>query len=72
MADDEVTELGQNQRGELWVRGHNVMKGYWRNTKATEETKTKDGWLKSGDIAYYDENSKFFVVDRKKVRCIVA
>lgn len=67
MADDGVTELGRNQRGELWVRGPNVMKGYWRNPQATGETKTEDGWLKTGDIAYVDEGGKFYVVDRKKV-----
>lgn len=67
MADDAVTELGRNQRGELWVRGPNVMKGYWRNPQATRETKTEDGWLKTGDIAYVDDEGKFYVVDRKKV-----
>ncbi|KAL1969436.1 hypothetical protein VTN77DRAFT_8874 [Rasamsonia byssochlamydoides] len=66
MADDGVTELGRNQRGELWVRGPNVMKGYWRNPQATRETKTEDGWLKTGDIAYVDDEGKFYVVDRKK------
>jgi 4-coumarate--CoA ligase len=68
IADDGVTELGLNQRGELWIRGPNVMKGYWRNPKATKDTLTSDGWLKSGDIAYVDDNGQFFVVDRKKVR----
>lgn len=68
MADDGVTELGRNQRGELWVRGPNIMKGYWRNPQATKETKTEDGWLKTGDIAYVDDQGKFYVVDRKKVR----
>ncbi|KAF7625436.1 putative 4-coumarate-CoA ligase [Aspergillus flavus] len=66
MADDGVTELGRNQRGELWVRGPNIMKGYWRNPQATKETKTEDGWLKTGDIAYVDDQGKFYVVDRKK------
>ncbi|GLA34263.1 hypothetical protein AnigIFM63309_005686 [Aspergillus niger] len=66
MADDGVTELGRNQRGELWVRGQNVMKGYWRNPQATRETKTADGWLKTGDIAYVDDSNKFHIVDRKK------
>ena len=68
IGDDGTTELGRNQRGELWVRGQNVMKGYWRNPQATQETKTPDGWLKTGDIAYVDDNGKFHVVDRKKVR----
>lgn len=69
MADDGVTEiLERNQRGELWVRAQNVMKGYWHNPKATKETKTEDGWLRTGDIAYVDDKGKFHVVDRMKVR----
>lgn len=67
MAEDGVTELDQNQRGELWVRGQNIMKGYWRNPEATKETKTEDGWLKTGDIAFVDSEGRFHVVDRKKV-----
>ncbi|PYH98589.1 acetyl-CoA synthetase-like protein [Aspergillus ellipticus CBS 707.79] len=66
MADDGVVELGRNQRGELWVRGQNIMKGYWKNPQATKETKTEDGWLKTGDIAFVDDDGKFHVVDRKK------
>jgi len=62
----EITERGPQARGELWCRGPNVMKGYWRNPKATAETLTPDGWLKTGDIAYVDEHGKFFIVDRKK------
>ncbi|KAJ5578290.1 uncharacterized protein N7459_007254 [Penicillium hispanicum] len=67
MAEDGVTELlDRNQRGELWVRAPNIMKGYWRNREATRETKTEDGWLKTGDIAYVDNQGKFHVVDRMK------
>lgn len=61
----EVKE--RNVRGELWVRGPNVMTGYWRNEKATKETKTDDGWLRTGDIAFVDDLGKFHVVDRIKV-----
>jgi 4-coumarate--CoA ligase len=68
IAEDEVTKLGRNQRGEIWVRGPNIMKGYWRNTKATKDTLTQDGWLKSGDIGYVDDQGKWYIVDRKKVR----
>lgn len=68
MADDGTEIVKSNQRGELWVRGPNIMKGYWRNPKATRETKTDDGWLKSGDIAYVDEQGTINVVDRMKVR----
>lgn len=61
----EVTE--RNCRGELWVRAPNVMKGYWRNEKATREIKTADGWLLTGDIAFVDDDGKIHVVDRMKV-----
>lgn len=62
----EVTGRGPTARGELWVRGHNVMKGYWKNEKATQEIMAPDGWLKTGDIAYVDKDGKFFIVDRIK------
>ena len=66
--DDGVNEVPQGSRGEFWCRCPNVMKGYWRNAKATAKTKTHDGWLKTGDVAYVDEQGNFFIVDRKKVR----
>ncbi|KIW99489.1 uncharacterized protein Z518_11228 [Rhinocladiella mackenziei CBS 650.93] len=62
----EITTRGSSSVGELWCRGPNVMKGYWRNPKATAETLTPDGWLKTGDIAYVDSDGMFFIVDRKK------
>jgi 4-coumarate--CoA ligase len=42
------------------------MRGYWGNEKATRETLLPDGWLKTGDVAYVDDNGKWFIVDRKK------
>lgn len=42
------------------------MKGYLKNKKATDETIDKDGWLHTGDIAYYDQEKAFYVVDRLK------
>ncbi|KAK5189209.1 hypothetical protein LTR92_010841 [Exophiala xenobiotica] len=62
----EITGRGPENVGELWCRGPNVMKGYWGNPKATAETLTPDGWLKTGDIAYVDAEGMFFIVDRKK------
>ena len=69
MAEDgstEITARGPDARGELWVRAPNIMKGYWNKPEATKETLTPDGWLKTGDIAYVDEEGKFYIVDRKK------
>lgn len=63
----EVTQRGPEHRGELWCRGPNIMKGYWKNPEATKRTFSPDGqWLRSGDIAYVDEEGCFFIVDRMK------
>ncbi|KAI4650852.1 hypothetical protein J4E93_003209 [Alternaria ventricosa] len=64
--DDGKVEARQGERGEIWVRGPNIMKGYWNKPDATKETLTEDGWLKTGDVAYVDEQNYFFIVDRKK------
>jgi 4-coumarate--CoA ligase len=66
MSADGTRELGPNERGELWVRAPNIMKGYWRNPAATASTLTPDGWLKTGDVCYVDVNNHFTVVDRSK------
>ncbi|GJP31206.1 hypothetical protein CLOM_g9891 [Closterium sp. NIES-68] len=55
-----------NKRGELWVRGPQVMTGYLNNPEATAATITPDGWLRTGDVAYVDERGEIFVVDRVK------
>merc|ERR1719219_1575279 len=57
--------LGPHQDGELCVAGPQVMKGYYRNENATEKT-IIDGWLYTGDIARFDDDGQFFIVDRLK------
>lgn len=64
--DTKMLGVGPNVVGELWTRGPHVMKGYHNNEKATRETITPDGWLKTGDIGYYDENHEFYITDRLK------
>ncbi|MCA9965142.1 MAG: AMP-binding protein [Anaerolineales bacterium] len=58
--------LGPNERGELWLRGPQVMKGYLNNPEATAHTVDADGWLHTGDIAYADDDGYFYIVDRLK------
>lgn len=67
VVDDEGKEVRGGERGELWVKGPNVMKGYWGKPEATAETKTGEGWLKTGDIAERTEKGYWRIVDRKKV-----
>ena len=67
IVDDDGNELKEGERGELWVRGPNVMKGYWNKPEATADTKTADGWLKTGDIAIRHSDGYWSIVDRKKV-----
>jgi long-chain acyl-CoA synthetase len=52
--------------GEIAIRGHNVMKGYWRNPDATSAAIDADGWFRSGDLARVDDDGCYFIVDRKK------
>lgn len=64
--DSEFRGLGPNESGELLVRGPQVMLGYHNNEKATKETITPDGWLRTGDIAYYNDKKEFYITDRLK------
>lgn len=57
--------LGPNQPGELLIKGPQVMKGYHNNPEETAKTFV-DGWLRTGDMVYYDDNQVFFVTDRLK------
>ncbi|MFR9805958.1 AMP-binding protein [Pseudonocardia sp. RS010] len=59
-------EVGAGERGELWVRGPNVMSGYLNNPEATSATLDADGFLHTGDVATVDENGFFRIVDRVK------
>lgn len=57
LIDDEGNEVPLGERGELWMRCTSVMKGYWRNPKATNESIDSEGWFKTGDVAIIDKDS---------------
>jgi long-chain acyl-CoA synthetase len=63
--NDNALPPGKDNVGEIVIRGHNVMKGYWKNPEATAEA-FKGGWFHTGDLGYVDEQGYYFIVDRKK------
>ncbi len=65
IVDDNETELGTNEVGELWLKSPAVMPGYWRNSEETAKSIT-DGWFHTGDMVMKDDEGYFYVVDRKK------
>ncbi|MBA3263216.1 MAG: long-chain fatty acid--CoA ligase [Thermoleophilaceae bacterium] len=64
--DDNGDEVPQGEVGEIVIRGHNVMSGYWNRPEATSEAINSQGWFRTGDMARVDEDGYFFIVDRKK------
>jgi long-chain acyl-CoA synthetase len=65
VAEDGTVIDAPDTPGEIQIKGHNVMKGYYRRPEATAEA-IVDGWFKSGDIATRDGDGYYFIVDRKK------
>jgi len=63
--DDKGRPLPDGERGEICIRGHNIMKGYWQRPEATAET-MRGGWFHSGDIGIRDPNGSYRIVDRLK------
>jgi|TARA_B100000953_G_scaffold81596_1_gene66538 long-chain acyl-CoA synthetase len=71
LIDDNGNEVAVGESGELWVKGPQVMKGYYNRPEASDEI-LKDGWLATGDIARCDEEGYFYIVDRKKDMILVS
>ncbi len=65
IVDDDGNKLPDGEVGEIWIRGPQIMKGYWRNPEATEQSITEDGWFKSGDAGYLREGY-LYIHDRVK------
>ena len=70
--DDNGVEQPLGERGELCVKGPQVMKGYWQRQDATDEILDADGWLKTGDIAVIQADGYLRIVDRKKDMILVS
>jgi len=66
VVDLDGVAVPRGDTGEIQIRGHNVMKGYWNLPDATEATITPDGWLNTGDVGRIDEDGYFYIVDRTK------
>ena len=66
IADEDGATLGAGEIGEIELRGPIIMAGYWNRPEATAETIRPDGWLRTGDAGFMDEDGFFFVHDRVK------
>ncbi|CAG4959611.1 unnamed protein product [Parnassius apollo] len=66
IVDSDMKSLGPNEKGELLVRGPQVMRGYRNNVQANTESFTVDGWFKTGDIAFGDDSGMITIFDRLK------
>jgi 4-coumarate--CoA ligase len=66
IVDSKGDALPLGEAGELWLRGTQIMQGYLNNPKATQETITADGWLRTGDIAKFGKSGDIYLVDRLK------
>lgn len=66
LVDENGDDVPLGERGEIWVKSPYVMKEYWNKPEETDAIFTKDGWLRTGDVAYMDEDGYVFIVDRTK------
>ncbi|MFI5259966.1 MAG: AMP-binding protein [Candidatus Limnocylindrales bacterium] len=63
---EDGADVADGEHGEMWVRGPNVMRGYWGNPKATAEVLSGDGWYRTGDVAIRDDEGFYYMVDRAR------
>jgi long-chain acyl-CoA synthetase len=70
--DDNENNLEPGKEGELCIKGPQVMQGYWNKKEETDKVFTKDGFFKTGDIAYMTDDGFFKIVDRKKDMILVS
>src|SRR5207237_3113484 len=72
LRDDEGNTVDLGQRGEICIKGPQVMAGYWKRPDETAKVIDKDGWLATGDIGVMDERGFVRIVDRKKDMILVS
>ena len=72
VVDEEGNELPIGERGEAWIRGPQVMLGYWGQEQATRDSITEDGWFKTGDYVEVSDDGYVTIVDRKKDMILVS
>jgi long-chain acyl-CoA synthetase len=65
LLDDDGQDVAPGETGEIAIRGHNIMKGYWQKPDETAQA-FSGGWFKTGDLARVDEDGYYYIVDRKK------
>ena len=72
VVDDEENEVPPGDRGELWVRGPQVMLGYWEKSSTEEQTYSSSDWFKTGDLVEISQDGYISIVDRKKDMILVS
>jgi long-chain acyl-CoA synthetase len=72
LVNDDGVEVAAGEAGEMWVKGPQVMKGYYNRPDETLKVLNADGWLATGDIARVDDEGFFYIVDRKKDMILVS
>jgi long-chain acyl-CoA synthetase len=66
VVDKDGDPVPEGEVGEIAIRGHNIMKGYWNRSEATAEVLSADGWFRTGDMGRVDTDGFYYIVDRKK------
>lgn len=72
LVNDDGVEVAAGEAGEMWVKGPQVMKGYYNRPDETLKVLNAEGWLATGDIARVDDEGFFYIVDRKKDMILVS
>lgn len=72
IVDDDGNEVGFDTPGEIWAKGPQIMKGYWKRPEETQTALTPDGWLRTGDVGFVEKDGFVKIVDRKKDMILVS